>query len=396
VNIFQLAWRNIQNNAFRSTVLSIFIMVIAGMLTFAMLIVHGINESLRFGTDRLGADILVLPEGTEGKVQSALFMGATVDAWMPRKNVERIRDFPGVKMASPQLYLASLANAPCCSSEMFIMVFEPETDFTVTPWLEGNLDHPLGFEEAIGGSNVFVPYGEEKIRIYGTDIDLLANMEPTGTGLDATLFLTFDTAFAVAEESYARAIKPLEIPDQSVSAILIKVEQGIDARIMALQIMDEIPGVTAIPSQDLFLAFRERGERLRQVLLVLLVVTSGLSFSLIGLVFSMGISQRKKEIGVLRALGAKRQTVLKYLFVEAALLASGGGVSGIELTCFGIYLFRNLIIASLDVTFLFPSWSLLFTLASLGLIVVLSGIFLAVLYPVVRISRLEPNQAMQE
>jgi putative ABC transport system permease protein len=159
VSIFKLAWRNIQNNAFRSTILSICIMMIAGMLTFVMLIVHGINESLRFGTDRLGADILVLPEGTEAKVQTALFMGATVDAWMPRENVERIRDFPGVKMVSPQLYLASLANAPCCSSEMFIMAFEPETDFTVTPWLEGNLDHPLGFEEAIGGSNVFVPYG---------------------------------------------------------------------------------------------------------------------------------------------------------------------------------------------------------------------------------------------
>jgi putative ABC transport system permease protein len=221
-------------------------------------------------------------------------------------------------------------------------------------------------------------------------------MEPTGTGLDATLFLTFDTAFAVAQESYTRAIKPLEIPDQSVSAILIQVEQGIDARIMALQIMDEIPGVTAIPSQDLFLSFREQGERLRQVLLVLLVVTSGLSLALIGLVFSMGISQRKKEIGVLRALGANRQTVLIYLFVEAALLAFGGSVSGIALTSFGIYLFRNLIIASLDVTFLFPSWSLLFILAGLGLVVVLSGIFLAVLYPVVRISRLEPNQAMQE
>jgi putative ABC transport system permease protein len=251
VSLFKLAWRSIQNNTFRSSAIFIVIMVIAGMLTFTMLIVNGVNESLRFGTDRLGADILVLPEGTEAQVESALLMGATVDAWMPAQNLARVRNIPDVKNASPQLYLASLANAPCCSSEMFIMAFEPETDFTITPWLAANLDHPLALDQAIGGSNVFVPYGEENIRIYGTDIALLANMEPTGTGLDATLFLTFDTAFAVARESYTLAIKPLEIPEQSVSAILIQVEQDIDPRITALQIMNEIPVVTAIPSQNL-------------------------------------------------------------------------------------------------------------------------------------------------
>jgi putative ABC transport system permease protein len=329
-------------------------------------------------------------------VQSALFMGATVEAWMPTEYLARIREFPGVEQASPQLYLASLANAPCCTSEMFIMAFEPESDFTVTPWLEGNLDHPLGLDEAIGGSNVFVPYGAKQLQIYGTNIDLVDNMEPTGTGLDATLFLTFETAFAVAQDSYALAIKPLEIPEQSVSAILIQVEPGVDARIVALQIMAEIPEVTAIPSQNLFQSYRQRGEQLRQVLLLLLTVTSGLSLALIGLVFSMGISQRQKEIGVLRALGASRPTVVKYLLIEAALLALGGGITGIALTTFGIYLFRNLIIAALEVTFLFPPWPVLLLGAALGLVLVSCGIFGAVLYPVIRISRLEPNQAMQE
>jgi putative ABC transport system permease protein len=396
VSLIKLAWRSIQNNTFRSGILFTAIMLIAGLLTFALLIIHGIDESLQRGTDRLGADILVLPQGSEAQVQSALFMGATVETWMPIEYLTRMRNFPGVKQASPQLYLASLANAPCCTSEMFIMAFDPESDFTITPWLEGNLEHLLGLDEAIGGSNVFVPYGAEHIQIYGTDIDLLANMDPTGTGLDATLFLTFETAFAVAQDSYTLAIKPLEIPEGSVSAILIQVEPGVDARIVALQIMAEIPDVAAIPSQNLFQSYRQRSEQLRQVLLLLLTVTSGLSLALIGLVFSMGISQRQREIGVLRALGASRQVVLKYLLFEAALLALGGGFTGIALTSFGIYLFRNLIIAALEVTFLFPPWPALLLGAAFGMVLVSSGIFLAVLYPVICISRREPNQAMQE
>jgi ABC-type antimicrobial peptide transport system permease subunit len=101
-------------------------------------------------------------------------------------------------------------------------------------------------------------------------------------------------------------------------------------------------------------------------------------------------------MGVLCAMGATRQAILQYLFLEAALLALGGGGTGIVLTCFGIYLFRNLIIAYLGVTFLFPSWDLLLIIAGLGLVLVLGGIGLAVLLPVLRISRLEPGQAMQE
>lgn len=51
---------------------------------------------------------------------------------------------PGVEAVSPQIYLKSMFDAPCCAvSEMFMVVYEPDTDFTVTPWLEKNLGRPL-------------------------------------------------------------------------------------------------------------------------------------------------------------------------------------------------------------------------------------------------------------
>jgi putative ABC transport system permease protein len=395
VNIVKLSWRSIQNNALRSTIIFTMILLIAGMLTFTLLIIYGAHASFRSGIERLGADVLVFPEGTETQVQSALFMGATVEAWMPAENLRLVRDIPGVKQASPQLYLASLANAPCCSTEMFIMAFEPESDFTITPWLAVNLDHPLALDQAIGGSKVFIPYGEETIRIYGTDIDLLANLEPTGTGLDATLFLTFETAYAVAADSYTLAIKPLEIPDNNVSAILVQVEPGTDPRITALQIMNQIPAITAIPAQSLFLTYRQQAERLQGISLMFLGVSAVLTLILLSLVFSMGISQRQREIGILRALGANRRAIWGYLYLEAALLALGGGMTGIVLTSYGVYLFHNLIVASLGVAFLFPLFPLLLGMAGFGLVLISVGIGLAILVPVARISRLDPGIAMQ-
>jgi len=66
-----------------------------------------------------------------------------------------------------------------------------ETDFTITPWLEKTLGHDIGLGEAVGGTHVFVPEGEQNIRLYGYFVTLKANMEPTGTGLDQSMFLTF-------------------------------------------------------------------------------------------------------------------------------------------------------------------------------------------------------------
>ena len=109
---------------------------------------------------------------------------------------------PGVAQASPQLYLTSMANSSCCSvSTMFMFAFDPVTDFTIEPWLKEKLGHDLQEGQAVGGSDVFVPEGQDKIKLYGYDFDLVGNLERTGTNLDQTLFMTFPTAYAMQQVS---------------------------------------------------------------------------------------------------------------------------------------------------------------------------------------------------
>ena len=101
--------------------------------------------------------------------------------------------------ASPQIYLQSLFGAHCCAvSEMFMVVFDPKTDFSVTPWLQEKLGRDLTIGEVIGGTHVFLPEGDEYIRLYGYDLDLKGTLEPTGIGIDSTMFMTMETAKDVA------------------------------------------------------------------------------------------------------------------------------------------------------------------------------------------------------
>jgi putative ABC transport system permease protein len=279
---------------------------------------------------------------------------------------------------------------------MFMIAYDPGSDFTVQPWLKGELGNGLSLGEVMGGTHISATEGEQNIQVYGYLVTLKENLEPTGTGLDQTMFLTFDTAYDIASKSQVRAESPLVIPPGSISAALIKVSPGSDPHEVAIQIMQNVPGVTPIESANMFQSYRKQMTGLLRSILVILGVTWGLSVVLIGLVFSMAANERRKELGVLRALGATRRFVFQSLLAEASLLAVLGGVTGLALAGMAIYLFRNLIMVSLEIPFLLPSPVSLLIQIGAGLLLALFSVNLAAFFPALKISRQDPAIAMRE
>ena len=397
MDVIRLVWKNIAGSAFRSGVVFLCAALMAGFAVSSTLISGGTETSLRLALERLGADIVVLPAGSETRVENAILMGQPVTAWMPQSTVGEIAVLPGIAQVSPQLYLATLRGATCCSvPEMFLIAYDPETDFTLRPWLERNLDDGLRLGEAVGGGFVYVPAGQDKILIYGYGVLLKGNLEPTGTGLDQSMFLTFETAREVARLSTRQAERPLVIPPDSISAVLVRVHPDSDPQQLALQIMNDIPGVVALESTNLFRTQRGQMLGLFRSITALLGISWVLAVALVGLVFSMAIHERRREIGVLRALGATRLTVLGSLLAEGAFLALAGGLVGIALAVFAIFLFRNILIRTMGTPFLFPDPLSLLALVLGGLALTLVSVTLAALVPALRISRQEPAVSMRE
>jgi len=397
MSMLQLAWKNISGNSLRSWVVVLCALVVAAFALFATLLLRGAATSLELAADRLGADIVVVPQGAQTEMEGALLMGVPAHFWMPEENVNRLAAITGVEAVSPQIYLATLKGASCCSvSEMFMIAYDPLTDFTVRPWLEKRLPAGLGLGEIIAGDYISATEGDDGILVYGELVKLKGNLEPTGTGLDQSLFFTLETARQIARTSFSLAKEPLIIPPDQVSAVLLKTKPGMDTQQIALDIYGTVPGVYPIQSANLFQSSRTQLQSLLSTVVIIMALIWPLAIVLIGMVYLMAANERRRELGVLRALGATSRFVAEQLLVEASLLAFCGASVGVFLAALAIYLFRRLIVVSLGVPFLLPSPGSLAVQIGIGLLLAMFSVFLAALLPAIKISRQDPAIAMRE
>lgn len=403
MQILRLAIKSIRHSSFRSIAIFIAVAGVAGFLLTTTLVIAGTRYSLDSGLKRLGADILLVPAGTESQVETALLMGRPLGKWIPVDNLQKVAGIPGVEAVSPQIYLASLWGASCCAvPEMFVVIYDPATDFTIVPWLQKNLGRNLSAGEAIGGTHIAVPRGSQYINLYGNELILAGKLEPTGTGIDQTLFLTMDAAleiakttqFKTAQPAYARQGLAIE---NSISTILVRVAPGADTHRVALQILEGTGGtMVPIESPRLFGSFRSQMNGLLWGFSIITVVFWALAVILIALIFSIAANERRREMAVLRAVGATRGFILYSILTEAALLAISGAVTGIIIAASGVFIFKDMLAGSLRIPFLFPSVPSFIGLFSAGMALAITSVVLSALLPALRLSGQDLAMTMRE
>jgi putative ABC transport system permease protein len=110
----------------------------------------------------------------------------------------------------------------------------------------------------------------------------------------------------------------------------------------------------------------------------------------------MAVSERRREIGVLRALGATQSYVMRSLLTEAGLLAVSGAALGVAIALAVTYLFGDYIRKSLGIRFIMPAPSYLLSFLGAGLLVAAASVVVAAFIPALRICQLEPALAMRE
>jgi len=391
VNLRRLTLRSILGDPFRSAAIFVLVCLLTGTSLATTLVLRGAQDSVHLALSRLGADVVVVPLGAEGRVESALLTGMPTGVWMPREIVARLEQVPGVERVSPQLYLAQLDDVRSDSGAPAPLVaFDPDSDFTVRPWLGDSETSGTLPGQAIVGSRVETSSGPD-LTVLGRHLVLSARLEPTGAGLDNTVFIPFAEAEALAQTG-----RLPDVPADAVSAVLVKVSAGSTPEDVAVRIMQDVAGVVPIESPDLFQSFRRQLTGLMRGMLAALAVTWALAIVLVGLIFSMIVAARRREIGVLRALGATRAFVLGSLLIEAAAIGLAGGLAGLATGTLITYLLQTNIGNSVGLPFLFPSLAQLAPLVAAGLGLATFAVIVAAGVPVLRIGRLDPVAAMRD
>jgi len=395
MNIPYVALRNLKRKLTRTWLLFAIVAVVSCTLFSATLFLRSINNALRIGTYRLGADILVVPESAETKAKSALLSGEPTHFLMDRSILDRVKNIDGVKNATAQLFIKPTSFTCCYNVDVFLVAFDPDTDFTVKPWLEQHLNRKLALKEVITGRAVPLVTGDN-IPFFGTTFKVAGTMEATGMDFfDRAVFMSLDSAYMMAADSKTKAMQPIEISRDQISTVLVQVREDITPDRVAIRIEHDISGVRALVSDTIISTVRKQLAGLIKAILIISIILWFIVLLIMAFAFYMIVNERRREIGLLRAMGANKGHIAALVLNEAVLLSAAGGAAGTALGYIILISFKNLMLHYLRLPYLFPSLPELITL-TIGALVfsILTGLFAALL-PSLAVLRTEPYEAIR-
>lgn len=395
MTLLSLAKKNLKRKPFRTSALIISIALVSGLLFAGAISMKSVLTSIKLGAERLGADIMVVPEGYEEKARSTLIAGKPSVFYMPGEVLDKVRKIKGVKQASPQLFIKS-TSYPCCTYvDVLLVAFEPETDFTVKPWLQDTVKRELEKDEVIIGASIPVSTGE-KMTFFGKELTVVGSLSRTGLEyIDHAVYMTMETARDLIKVSKTKSFEPLDIKEDVYSTILIQLDPTISPERAAVFIEYEIKGVKAITSQDVIGSVKKQLFALLRTLFGLGISLWIVTIILVGVVFSMIVNERQREIGILRSLGAKKSGVFYLITIEAFIISITGGITGILAGGMLLLIIKEPIRIAFNLPYLWPGT--IFVLAT-GIIILLISIITGTgtaLYPALRTSRMEPYEAIR-
>jgi putative ABC transport system permease protein len=388
-SILLIAWKGVIRKLFRNGVLALAVSLLVALLVFALLFNHAVKEDLNAATKKLGADIVMVPVEAMAIAEEFILESEEKAFYMDEFVFESIRDMEEIKYATYQIYLNTLESGCCSIIDGQIIAIDQKTDFVVGPWLK---DLPkLKEGESYVGDYVYGFLGLiDTATLFGQGIKVIGHLEETGTGLDHGVFIRVEDLKAVSKESFGTYKTGM------ISIIFIKLKEGIDLDLMTRKIQEINPTIGIMTRGTIGANVRATLKDIIRVFSITILISSILAILLAWSTFTAMANERKKEVGILRAIGARRFHIIKIFISEALFISVLGGVIGVVL---GHYLIHYLaadfdLLSRIGAVTDFSAGTFLISLGAmfLGVFVCLIG----ALAPVIRLAGMEPLQAIKE
>ena len=335
---FLLALRNLSHRRTRSflTIVGIFIGIatVVGLLALG----QGLQDTVVAEFQKLGTDKVTVV-GYNG-VTGGPLVSSTTEKPLNEDDVRAIRKIRGVDDASSLLMKGAGVSFKGQSKQTFIVgtptdssakVLE-ETQFTEL--LQGRRLREGDSDKIVIGHKLTDDFFEkpaglgDAITIQGKPFQVVGIFKSSGNDQDdSSVYMTMDRARIVFEDP------------KLVSLILVKVQRGSDLDAVAERIREKLRKLkgqekgaetfaVSTPQQ-----IAEYFNNIFGVVQVFLVGIAAISLLVggIGIMNTMytAILERTKEIGILKAVGAKHNDILALFLIESGLLGLLGGAVGV-------------------------------------------------------------------
>jgi putative ABC transport system permease protein len=389
----RLAIQNLGRRPTR-TFLLIFAVALGSAAVFATLTVaRGIQASMDVRFSRMGADLMVVPRDTLVNLTSALLTAEPTSHTLPASLADTVTRIRGVRRVAPQRHYRVPTSFGGHNHEASVVAFDPDRDFCVLPWIKETLDRPLGKGDILLGAGQEGKVGET-LLLCGQSLTIYGRLDRTTVGpFDNAFFITFQTADLLADGGGSRPGSGLPgyDPDR-ISALLVQLAVGATPEQVRFAV-GQTPGVKVAAGGSILTSSRQGLTALLGGIFACAALLLLGSVVLVSVLFSAIIAERQREVGLLRAVGARRGQIVRLFVTEAGFTTGLGGLCGIALGGGLLLLFERSLgyyFQTVNVPFLWPgATSIAWNAAGCALGAGLVGVFGALL-PGLRAGRREP------
>ncbi|WP_342756529.1 ABC transporter permease [Kineothrix sedimenti] len=395
----RLSVHNLQRNPFRTACL-IFIVMLLSFTTFGGSLM---SQSLRNGLgslkERLGADLAVVPLDHEADYEGILLSGEPEKFYFDQSIEEQIEKVEGIDKVSSQFFISTLAAA-CCSVPVQVIGFDPDTDFVIQPWIAKVYREQIGDGQIIAGSDI-VLNDTGTLQFFDDTYQVVAQLEKTSTGMDYSVYANMNTIKMLVAGARAAGMN-LSVDvygtdvDRSVSTVLVKIKEGYDADEVTTNIRRQISGISIVKSQNVFASTANNMDVLLTFIHAITLLLWLLAVFLLAAMFLAITNGRKKELALLRSVGATRGKICGIVLMEAFTISVMGGLLGTAAAVLILFPFSTYTRERLGLPYLLPNAAITLRLLGMSLLLSFAAGPLAAAYAAVKGSRAEVYASIRE
>jgi putative ABC transport system permease protein len=381
MNISTLAWRSMRRRPLSSFLTALSVALGVGLFSA----IGSLRDAGEEGFHRSAGlcDLVVGPKGSPLQlVLNALYHQGASQGNIPFALYEELQKTPGVKWIAPLVVGDQYRGQRIVGTTSELFKKARLSDGNPLPFAEGrpfDFDgaalvamqkhlhavaghdhdhHDEGLGEAVCGASAareaqlslgdsFFPAHDVSLGSGGGDVHedlpfkVVGVLAPTGTPLDRAIFISAGDFYLIdghqvsAEEKQAlagTARDPL-----GLSALLLRSQPGFYHINLYRSLNARLDAQAARPADEIRNLFRIVGgvDQLLRLIAILVLVVALLGV-MVALTNAMGM--RAKEFALLRALGAKRRTLLGMVVLESACISGAGAIAGLLISMLGTWL----------------------------------------------------------
>ena len=359
---------------------------------FALVVMGAMAEKINVLVDggvRYYADKVIVSDASAG--------GMYGNTPMQLSKLSEIEKVPGVARASAQIYvpLEKSAKASMGPGALIVGSDNRAKGYEKFPvkFADGGQIQPGQHRVAVVGSDLVEKTGAEvgkTINLRGESFKVVGILEKTFTGPDTAIQVPLADAQDLFAKDLPAAVRGKLDVHAVATQLIVYPEAGVDPETLAKTISHDVSGVGATGPKG----FEEQIVSSTRIFSAIIFGVAFISLVVGGLsvvnTMTMAVSERTREIGVRKAIGASHGAIMRQFVAESAVIGVVGGLAGLALGSLVVLGLNTAGAASGTEVFLVTARLALGALAFALVIGVAAGF-----YPAWRAARLNPVAALR-